>query len=168
MARKLCTLQVTITEGRMTEEFVQANRVVSRMIEIRGDQTLNQLHWTIFKAFDRYDDCHLSEFHFGARPHDRHAARYVLPFIYDDPEYFGEPEPAGSTTRTRLSSLGLDVGSMFWYWYDFGGNWYHEIVVLGISEAEPKVKYPRVVLSVGNNPPQYPPLEGEPDDEEPD
>lgn len=166
MARRLFTLQVTIVDGPMSDEFVRVNRVVSRVIEIRGDQTLNQLHRAIFEAFDRWDDCHLSEFHFGSRPRERHAKRYVLPFIYDDPEDFDEPEPAGSITQTRLGSLGLEVGGVFWYWYDFGDNWYHEIRVLGIGEAEPKVKYPRVAMSVGDSPPQYLPLEEDWHDEE--
>ena len=151
----LYSLEVTIADGLMTEEFVARNPVVSRTIEIRADQTLNQLHRTIFEALGRWDDCHLHEFHFGDRPRDRHAERYVLPFIYDDPEQFDEPPAAGSVTRTRLGRLDLDVGRLFWYWYDFGDNWYHEIRVMAVGEAEPRVKYPRVVARVGESPPQY-------------
>jgi len=139
----------------MTDAFVRANPVVSRTIEIRADQTLNQLHRAIFEALDRWDDCHLHEFHLGREPRDRHARRYVLPFAFDDPQDLDEEPAAGSVTQTRLGGLGLEVGSVFWYWYDFGDNWYHELRVLAIGEAGPKVKYPRVVASVGDSPPQY-------------
>lgn len=148
-------LQVTILDGLTTDSFAKANPVVSRMIEIRADQTLNQLHRAIFEALDRWDDCHLHEFHLGREPRDRHAKRYVLPFVFEDPQDFDEEPAAGSVTKTRIGSLGLQVGSVFWYWYDFGDDWYHEIRVLGIGEAESKVQYPRVTVRVGDSPPQY-------------
>lgn len=151
----LFTLQVTILDGLMTDKFAKTNPVISRTIEIRADQTLNQLHRAIFEAFDRWDDCHLHEFHLGDTPRDRHARRYVLPFIFDDPDDLDEEPAAGSVTQTRLGSLGLEVGNVFWYWYDFGDDWYHEIRVLGIGEAEPKVKYPRAIARTGDSPPQY-------------
>lgn len=155
MARSLYTLEVTILDGTMTDEFVRRNPVVSRTIEIRSDQTLNQLHRAIFDALDRWDDCHLSEFHFGRGPRDRDAERYVLPFIYDDPEEYDELPAAGSMTRTRLGSLKLEPGGRFWYWYDFGDNWYHEIRVVAIGEPAPGVAYPRVIARTGESPPQY-------------
>lgn len=49
----LYTLEVCIIEGPMTEAFVEANPVISRTIEIRGLQTLEQLHRAISNAFDR-------------------------------------------------------------------------------------------------------------------
>lgn len=48
MARSLYTLEVTILDARMSDEFVRRNPVVSRTIEIRSDQTLNQLYRAIF------------------------------------------------------------------------------------------------------------------------
>ena len=152
MAKAVYTLEVTITEGLMFDDFVRDNPVISRTIEIRGDQTLNQLHKAILQAFDRWDDCHLHEFHFGKKPRERHARRYVMPFILDDPD---EEPAAGSVTTTRMGRLDLNVGSVFWYWYDFGDDWYHEIKVLAVGEVEPKAKYPRVVATIGESPPQY-------------
>lgn len=154
----LFTLEATITGGLMTDEFVARNPVISRTIEIRADQTLNQLHRTIFEAFGRWDDCHLSEFNMGGGVHDKGGDRYVLQFIYDDPaevEFFDGGRPTGSMERTRIGKLELQPGRVFWYWYDFGDDWVHRITVVGIGEAEPGVKYPRVVTSVGESPPQY-------------
>ena len=42
----------------------QIRKKISREIEIRGDQTLEQLHEVIFKAYDRWEE-HLYEFHLG-------------------------------------------------------------------------------------------------------
>jgi len=105
MGKQLYTLQVTLLEGLMTEAFARANPVVSRTLEIRSHQTLNQLHRTIFDAFDRWDDCHLCEFHLGRQPRDCDAKRYVLPFVFDDPGDLGEKPAAGSITQTRLGSV---------------------------------------------------------------
>ena len=49
----LYVLSVFLTGGPISEKF--ANKVVSRMIEIRGDQTLEPLHQAIFSAYDRSD-----------------------------------------------------------------------------------------------------------------
>ncbi len=160
----LFTLEVTLTGGYMTEEFEALNPVISRTIEIRADQTLNQLHWTIFKAFGRWDDCHLHEFNLGDGVMDRGGDRYVLQFVYDNPEGYHEDErPTGSVTQTRLGKLGLEVGRTFWYWYDLGDDWQHRITVTAIGEAEPGTTYPRVVAGVGESPPQYPPLDEDAD-----
>lgn len=71
----------------------------------------------------------------------------MLPFVFDDPDDLDEEPAAGSVTQTRIGSLGLEVGSVFWYWYDFGDDWYHEIKVVAVGEAAPKVKYPRVIAA---------------------
>jgi hypothetical protein len=57
--------------------------------------------------------------------------------------------------RTRMGKLGLQPGRVFWYWYDFGDDWVHSITVLSVGEAEPGARYPQVVASVGESPPQY-------------
>jgi hypothetical protein len=63
----------------MTESFLKKNRVVSRTIQIRGDQTLAELHRAIFDAFDREEE-HMYEFQIGGEgPMDPRARRHVLP-----------------------------------------------------------------------------------------
>ena len=155
MAKTLYTLEVALTDGYMTEEFVKANPVVSRTIEMRGEQTLEQLHKAIFRAHDRWDDCHLYEFQFGEGPHDPNGDRYVHPFVFDSPLQLDDEPPTGTVDKTRLDDLNLEVGRCFGYWYDFGDNWYHRIEVVAIGEAVPKRRYPRVIARVGASPPQY-------------
>ena len=164
MARKLYTLEVTILDGYMTDEFVRDNPVVSRTVEIRGLQTLEQLHRAIFKAFDRWDDCHLCEFHFGSGPHEDDGPRYVMSCTLPDP--IDDRPVAGTIEEIRLDDLHLEVGRSFGYWYDLGDNWYHEIRVVAIGQPAAKTRYPRVIARVGESPPQYPPLDEEEWDED--
>src|SRR6516164_9006413 len=75
---RLYTLEVFIISGPITEKFAKKNPVISRTIQIRGDQTLQDLHHAIFDAFGRSDE-HMYEFQFGKGPMDPKAPRYVLP-----------------------------------------------------------------------------------------
>ena len=166
MAKTLYTLEVFILEGLMTEKLVKANpSLVSRTIEILGLQTLEQLHRAIFRAFDRWDDCHLYEFQFGTRPHDPNGDRYGIHFPDERPlGPFNVATLAGDVAKTSIDSLGLAVGRAFGYRFDFGDEWYHQISVTAIGDAEPEVRYPRVIARVGESPPQHLPLEDEGDE----
>jgi hypothetical protein len=148
---RIFTLDVFILSGCLTKKFVKKNPVISRTIEIRGDQTLDDLHWTIFEAFNRHDE-HMYEFQFGGKgPMDRKARRYVLPEAIDD-----EPKPAGCTEYATIGSLNLKADDAFGYWFDFGDDWWHQINVKSIQEkANPRAKYPKIVGRVGKSPPQY-------------
>jgi hypothetical protein len=165
MAKTLYTLEVFLYDAPASEEFAAANPEVGRTIEIRGDQTLGNLHDAIFKAFDRWED-HMYEFHFGDGPHDYSRGRYGPSLPFEMPGLSDDDEPAGDAAKTRLDSLGLAADRSFGYWFDFGDDWYHQITVTAIGEAEPKVRYPRVTERVGESPPQYLDEEEEGDDDE--
>jgi hypothetical protein len=149
---RLYTLEVFIISGMLTKKFVKKNPVISRTIQIRGDQTLADLHQAIFDAYDR-DDEHLYEFQFGKRMHEGPMYRRRMP-----PSPFGFEEEAdiGIAEDTTLDSLGLKVNRAFGYWFDFGDDWMHQINVVEIDPSVPKGKYPKVISRVGASPPQYP------------
>ena|SRR5581483_11027598 len=150
---RVYTLEVFLTGGPITKEFAKKNPIVSRTIQIRGDQTLQDLHDAIFDAFDREEE-HLYEFQFGKRPMDPKAPRYVLPSPYGDDLFDDEP-PAGRVHQTNIESLGLKKGKRFGYWFDFGDDWWHQINVEAIEEKVPKGKLPKVTKRIGKSPPQY-------------
>jgi hypothetical protein len=159
MTRSLYTLEVHLTGGPVTEEFVQANPSVVRTIEIRGDQTLEDLHEAIFEAFDRWDQ-HMYEFQFGSGPYDPEGDRYsVGPPVEMLRHLADDRRPASDAKKTTIASLGLEVGRHFGYWFDFGDDWHHEIEVLATGDAEADVNYPRVTARIGESPPQYPSAE---------
>ncbi len=142
----LYVLSVFLMGGPTSEEF--DNKVINRVIEIRGDQTLAQLHDAIFKAFDRCDQ-HLYEFQLGKRPFDPDGPNYGVP---SEPP--GEKGPKDART-TKLDDLDLKQERVFGYLFDFGDEWYHQVQVERIEQAIPTVTYPRVIRRVGKSPPQY-------------
>lgn len=148
---KLYTLEVFLHSGPISEKFAKKNPVISRTFKMRGDQTLEELHHAIFKAFGRYDE-HMYEFQFGKGPMDRKGPRYVLPSTFEMAE---ENPPAGRVDRTALDSLDLEVDRSFGYWFDFGDDWWHQINVEAIEDSVPTGTFPKVTKRVGKSPPQY-------------
>lgn len=146
-AAKLYVLLVTLTSGPISEKL--AGKRISRVIEIRGDQTLDDLHQAIFDAFDRWDE-HLYEFQFGKRPFDPKGMKY------GHPEVCSESAETGNARTTKLDDLGLKPERVFGYWFDFGDDWYHQVDVERIEDAIPTVSYPRVTKRIGKSPEQYP------------
>jgi len=144
----LYTLEVFLLSGQITEKFAKKNPVISRTIQIRGDQTLKDLHQAIFDAYGRWEE-HLYEFQFGKGPMDPDGPRYVL-------EKTRDKSVAGLVSETTIESLGLKVDDQFGYWFDFGDDWWHQINVECIENKVPKGKYPKVTKRVGKSPPQYP------------
>jgi Plasmid pRiA4b ORF-3-like protein len=98
---RLYTLEVFIISGPITEKFAKKNPVISRTIQIRDDQTLEDLHHAIFDAFGRSDE-HMYEFQFGKGPMDPKAPRYVLPSHYESESGEKNP-PAGSVDQSPSS-----------------------------------------------------------------
>ncbi|MHB8861194.1 MAG: IS1096 element passenger TnpR family protein [Pirellulaceae bacterium] len=142
----LYTLTVYLTSGPVSGKF--ANKEVSRKMEIRGDQTLHQLHEAIFHAYDRFDE-HLYEFQFGRRPFDPDGPNYGIP------ESRKRRQGYGDARTTRMDDLALKPDRVFGYWFDSGDNWFHQVQVESIDQAIPTVPYPRVIKRVGKSPPQY-------------
>ena len=143
------TLEVFLIAGPVDEKFIKKNPVISRTIEIRGDQTLESLHDEIFKAFDRFDE-HLYEFQVGGKgPNDPKSRRYSI-----GDETTGK-KPTGDASKTVIDDLKLKKDAMFGYWFDFGDDWWHQINVLSVEPKAPEGEYPRITNRVGKSPPQY-------------
>ncbi|HEX4073373.1 MAG TPA: MarR family transcriptional regulator [Planctomycetaceae bacterium] len=141
----LYVVSIFLTGGPVSKKF--ANKQISRVIELRGDQTLEDLHHAIFKAYDRCEE-HLYEFQFGKRPFDPAGPNYGIP----------RPGEKGKRTAdartTKLDDLDLKPERVFGYWFDFGDDWFHQVQVDRIEQAIATVTYPRLVKRVGKSPPQ--------------
>jgi len=148
----LYTLQVFLIGGPVGEKF--GGQVISRKIQIRGDQTLHDLHLVIFKAYDREEE-HMYEFNLGKSPRDR-SRLYIFSGVFDQME-----DSCGDPQETTLDSLGLKEGQHFGYTFDFGDNWAHELEVSAIETGPYTGKYPKIIEKVGASPPQYPDFEEE-------
>ena len=130
---RLYTLEVVLAEGPVSEEFLEQNPDVSRTIQVRGDQTLEELHEAILAAFDRTDD-QLFTFYLGA---GRKADGKAL-------------VPAAT-----IGSLNLRVGRRLRYHFDLDDDWTHDVKVAAVGDPVGGEKYPKVIRRVGKSPPQY-------------
>jgi hypothetical protein len=149
----LYVLDVFLIDGPMAEKFIAKNPVISRTIEIKGSNTLEDLHKIIFKAFDRKEE-HMYEFQVGGRgPQDPNARRYGLKQAFSSSDF--TEAPTGEVSSTPIGSLGLSIDDAFGYWFDFGDDWWHQINVINIAEKTSQSKYPKITERVGASPPQY-------------
>lgn len=161
--KSIFRFDVRLFSGPVTESFVARHpEPPSRIIDIRGSQSLDVLHQAIFKAFDRFDQ-HMYEFQIGGKkPMDRKARRYGV--ILPDDDGFDAGEDAAVTA---IASLPVQIGKVFFYWFDFGDDWWHEIRLLAINPPpKDRSRYPRIVEKKGESPPQY--MDWDAEDDEPE
>ena len=143
---RIYTLNVFLIGGPVSRKFALKNRVVGRTVQIRGDQTLEDLHHAIFEAFGRWEQ-HAFEFQLGNDRWTRRRSGYVLPGAFEIEEGWNNP-PTGQVNLTTLDSLHLKVGRRFGYWFDFGDDWWHQINVEDIEEKRTRGKFPKVIKRV--------------------
>ena len=140
---------------------VMLNDDIHRTIAIRGGQTLEDLHYAIFKAFNRCED-HLYSFYFPPPGYTvgrnvwimaRKSTEYTHP--YNMEERFGSNKSFYNAAHTTIDSLNLKTRKNFWYLFDFGDEWWHKITTQKCNEKPKSGKYPRVTEKKGKSPPQY-------------
>ncbi len=135
---------------------------ITRDIEIAGSQTLTDLARAILAAYE-FDEDHLWSFFLSGKPWDR-KTEYAL---IAEPGLPGERPPRLAGKHT-LRDVTLPRHE-FIFLFDYGDEWMFGVKLTGTSkELETKARYPRVVASQGDAPPQYPDLDEEDwdDDEE--
>lgn len=111
-----------------------------RDIEILGDQTLFDLDKELRSSFNHDTSDHLSGFwKLIARGTGKQKRYREVDIGSINP--FEEGEAAGF----QVSSLGLQVGDMLKYVYDFGDWIEHTLTLRSISDPQPDIKYPREV-----------------------
>lgn len=140
------------------------NKRTYRHIELLGKNTFHVFHEIIFDAFDR-DDEHMYSFFITGK------ATKSLNTIYDAPEithpmilendFLWSRKKRYNSQTTHIHDVELYEKDKLYYLFDFGDEWWHEITLLKIDEAEKKATYPRIVKEVGESPEQYPDYEDE-------
>ena len=73
-------------------------------------------------------------------------------------ELFGE-EPPPNAAKARIDGLRLEPGQKFYYLFDFGDEWWHEITVEQTDAPRGDAKHPRIIEQRGKSPRQYPEYE---------
>jgi Plasmid pRiA4b ORF-3-like protein len=128
---------------------------VRRSIEVREDQTLVDLHDGIQAAFGWLDD-HLYSFWLDGHFFGSRSSEYTAPI---------EPDEGVATADVAIAELALQPGAELAYVFDFGDSWRVALRLAGTS-VDDGARYPRVVATAGDAPPQYPELDEDQDDDD--
>jgi hypothetical protein len=124
-------------------KFKWAKRIY-RTIELRSEQTLDDLHGAIQRAI-RWDADHLYSFFVGGMARDGRY-RFSCPYEEYSPPW---------TDEAVVGELGLTKGHKFLYYFDYGDSHEFEVEVVDVRpQAEPG-EYPRVADAKGDAPSQY-------------
>jgi hypothetical protein len=131
---------------------------IYRIIEASENCTFDDLHETIFDAYDRYDS-HLYSFFITKKDTKNVHSIYKAPEIthpqnVEDIMGFGKKKM--STAKTRIGDVGLKEKDVFHYLFDFGDDWWHRILVQSVKETNSKKKTIKLTKIAGESPPQYP------------
>ena len=134
-------------------------REIWRELELTGDQTLGDLGEAIPFAFG-FDDPHLWSFFLSGKPWDE-ATEYALS---------PSPDPAGGGRRARaadqLRIRDVPAGKEFLFLFDYGDEWHFGVRLVRSGKApNPGLRYPQVIASHGQAPPQYPAVEDDWDEQ---
>lgn len=128
-----------------------------RKIAIGSEQTLDDLHEAIFEAFDREEE-HLYTFFFPGRPTTSKQVIMRSPAI--SPPMDGEFSSFGNDSdseTTTIGELGLKLKQKFYYLFDWGDEWWHELTFEGEIDFDGEDEdLPAIIVRKGDSPPQYP------------
>jgi hypothetical protein len=114
-----------------------------RRVLAPNDTTLEELHWIIQIAMG-WENSHLHQFKVDNRR-------------YSDPEFELEGWPGhevGDETQTNLSELRFKRTRKFYYEYDFGDSWNHEIKIEKVLARDVDTEYPVCVEGERACPPE--------------
>jgi hypothetical protein len=115
-----------------------------RRIVVPESYTFWDLHVAIQDSMG-WLDCHLHEFTVPGAGKDR--IRIGIPSHEDDPD----PLPGWEVPIAEHFDR---PGRLIWYIYDFGDDWYHQIVLEGILLADSSTKYPACIAGERACPPE--------------
>jgi hypothetical protein len=113
------------------------NPPIWRRIQVCGDITLYELHTIIQTVMDWL----------GHHPH----VFNIRGLWYADP--LDGPEADADESKSSLDELNLEENERFFYVYDFGDSWEHEILLEKILPIDEKNQYPICLTGKRSGPP---------------
>ena len=125
MASQRKTVDTSIYQLKITLKEIKPP--IWRRVQVLSSTNLGKLHQIVQEAMGWYD-CHLHQ------------------FLIDGVEY-GQSEPeydfkVSDEKKVKLAQVVRGEKFKFYYSYDFGDGWEHEILVEKILPREPEVVYP--------------------------
>src|SRR5215216_3883432 len=131
---------------------LERRKSIYRDIEIEASNSLYGLAEAIVAAFG-FDFDHAFGFYTGLAPAKmmREYPRYEL---FAD---IGETEPnVGSVKKTQVAQAFPTVGHTMVFLFDYGDEWRFRVSLRETGAKIAKVRYPRIIATHGDAPPQYP------------
>jgi hypothetical protein len=155
MSRRQAAMPTSVFRVRILGGFYAPPGALAiwREVELAADQTLAELGEAIPAAFG-FDDDHLWSFFLSGKPWDRPS------------EYARLPDPPVGGRKWGADDLRVDdapARKEFLFLFDYGDEWHFGVQLVRTGEVEPGARYPRVVASRGQAPPQYPEVDDEDD-----
>ena len=110
-----------------------------RRLQVESNNTLAELHRILQRAMGWYN-AHLHQF-------------------IDGRTYYGEPHPdygldMEDESKVRLNQIMSEPKDKFFYEYDFGDSWEHELLLEKVLTADPATSYPVCLKGKGACPPE--------------
>ncbi len=130
---------------------------VYRIIAASENCTFDDLHESIFDAFDRFDP-HLYSFYITRSDTKNISSIWQAPEItcpQNVENGVGSGNHRMNTFNTTIADVKLAQKDVFHYLFDFGDSWWHRIRVQSVTEMTAVGKQIELIKSVGESPPQY-------------
>jgi pRiA4b ORF-3-like protein len=139
---------------------LQGSAAIYRDIEIDPAKSLYALAEAVVSSFN-FDFDHAFGFYTGLTPAKMHKTFPKYELFAD----MGEADPGVlGVKKTRVSQAFPEVGHTMLFLFDYGDDWLFRITLRAIGKKAARVRYPRIVATRGEAPPQYPDEDDDPDD----
>lgn len=123
----------------------------NRTLLVPENINMRQLHFLIQESFG-WLNAHLFEFK------DAKWKSTVSVGMPDDVEmeWIGPPKQDAHKVKLKETFLDANKAKVFWYWYDFGDDWWHRISFLKVSQSDLKnyQEIPLCIKAEGKCPPE--------------
>ena len=121
-----------------------------RDVEIECSKSLSNLAEAITAAFDFSFDHPFGFYSDHKNPYSKIGERYELFADMEDAD-----SDAASVERTPIDRVFATIGKKMLFLFDYGEEWRFQVELRGFGKKAPKMRYPRLVASVGVAPEQY-------------
>jgi hypothetical protein len=122
-----------------------------RDVEIDSAASLSALAEAIIAAFE-FEFDHAFGF-YGKLDSDYRASPEKYELFADEAD--GDSD-AGSVTQTAVSKAFARLGKKMQFVFDYGDEWRFQVELVKLGRKAPGLRYPRLLVALGDAPEQYP------------
>lgn len=125
-----------------------------RDIEISSARSLEDLAEAITIAFDFEFDHPFGFYSTLSGPYDKSVERYE-----SAADTKGGHSSTASAKQTTVAQAFAKAGKTLLFLFDYDEEWRFTVELRSLGKAAPETRFPRLLASVGDAPPQYPDLD---------